>query len=145
MLFQFPEHVKVKGRQIGTIRLFPFPKLLSLCNHLQTADTISLWLDVTLHVVHILWIFHDESLYSWNVLSTKNVFPRVLQRWIKFPVNAPFSSRTTHQWLSLSEWTATVGSRGTYQMSAQMLGLVSQNCHPWRNKCNLLFEHPLYF
>ena len=55
-------------------------------------------------VVHILSILHDESLYSWSVLSAKYGLSHVLQRWNKFSVDELFPSRITHQRSSLSEW-----------------------------------------
>ena len=142
MLFQFPENVKIERRQIGTVRSFLFPNQLSLCNHIQTIGAISRWLNVTLYVVHMLSIFHGKSLYSWSILVTKNVMPRILQRWIKFTVDAPFPSHTTHQRLSLFEWNCYHWK--PWSWTIVYAGLVLQCCHQWRNKYILLLECPLY-
>ncbi|GBO29002.1 hypothetical protein AVEN_44940-1 [Araneus ventricosus] len=53
------------GCVCSPLLLFPaFPHRLSLCDRLRTAGPISQWLDVTLHVAHILPIPHNESPYS---------------------------------------------------------------------------------
>lgn len=81
-----------------------FTHRLSLLDRLRIAGIISQWLVVTLHVVHTLPIFHDESPWSWNVLPTKNVLFLVIHCWSKFPANGPFIfSRTTQKRLPPSE------------------------------------------
>ena len=132
MLFQFPEHVKVEGRQIGIVRLISFPKMLSLCNHLQIDGTISRWLDVILRMVHILSIFNNESLYSWGILSTKNVLSCLLQLWSKFPVDVPFPFRSTPQRLSPPEWNYYDWKPWNWTIVCVSFGLISQCCLPWR-------------
>ena len=74
---------------------------------------------MTLRVVHILSIFHDESLYSFSVLSTKKVLSTNFKNGISFHL-------TRHLLLVLhtigchyrSE-IATVESRGTELTSAE--------------------------
>ena len=100
----------------------PFPHQLSLCDNLQTAGTISRWLDVILRVVHILSIFHDESLVV-KVLHSKNVLSGVLQYWIMFPVNAPFLLVLSTNGCHKPNEITTLGSRGTELSSAQALVL----------------------
>ena len=134
MLFQFPEHVKIEGRLIGTLLLLKFSEAVK---PLQPPSNHNDW--KWLCVLLIYFRFFTLNICSpEGFCQQKTVLFYVLQRWSKFPIDAPFPSRATQQRLSQSEWNCYHWKTWNWIIICASFSLVSQLCHPWR-KCLTLF------
>ena len=121
MFFQFPKCMKVKGWQIGTAWLLIVLKRLSQCNHLHTASTISQQLDMTLQVLHVLSIFHNESLFSWSILPKKMNCSACFYDGVNFQLTHHFLLILGADSCHYPNKIPATGSCGTELLSAQAL------------------------